>query len=136
MAQSERVKSFKNELRNYKYYCNLSMSLKDKIEYYYHLLGGVRGIDFAKEPVHSPPNKEREYQLREDISQCERKLELTTRKISEIDEILCKMQIDVRTALICVYVNGEQIRSVASKMYLSHGALQKRFIKAIEEALD
>lgn len=136
MAQSEKVRAFKNELRNYSYYIRRLIFLDEKIESCYEILGGVRGIDFTKEPIHSPPNKELEYKIRDDIERYRRLKERTEDKVKYCDEILAKMETDIRWAITSVYVDGKQIRNIALKMYLAHSTLQKRINKAIEEALD
>ena len=136
MAQSEKVRAFKNELRNYNYYIRRLIFLDEKIENCYEMLGGVRGIDFTKEPIHSPPNKELEYKIRDDIERYRRLKERTEDKVKYCDEILARMETDVRWAVTSVYVDGKQIRNIALKMYLAHSTLQKRINKAIEEALD
>ena len=136
MAQSEKVRAFKNELRNYNYNIKRLIFLDEKIESCYEMLGGVRGIDFTKEPIHSPPNKELEYKIRDDIERYRRLKERTEDKVKYCDEILAKMETDVRWAITSVYVDGRQIRNIALKMFLAHSTLQKRINKAIEEALD
>ena len=134
--QKDNVKAFKNELRNYNYYLNQIVTLSNSIDWCYHRLGGVRAIDYSKEPNHSPPNKELEYKLREDIERYEHLKALTEDKIKYIDEILGKMETDVRWAVKCVYVEGKQMRNVAYKIFVGHSTLQNRIDKAIERALE
>ena len=66
--QRPEVRAFKNELRNYTYYCSRIASLEESIEFMYDRLGGVRGVDPSKEPLHSAPSKEYEYMLRDKIT--------------------------------------------------------------------
>ena len=136
MGQSEKVRVFKNELRNYNYYVSQIDKLQESIDVCYHRLGGVRAIDYSKEPNHSLPNKELEYKLREDIERYEQKKTLTEQKIKYIDEILGRMENDVKWAVKCVYVEGKQMRNVAYKIFVGHSTLQHRIDKAIEKALE
>jgi len=133
--QKEQVKAFKNELRNYTYYCSRVVSLQNSIEYTYEKLGGVRGIDPSKEPTHAMPNKNLEYKLRDDIERYEAKLKRYKEKVEDINETLGRMEEAVREALIMVYVKGEHFTKVAKIYYLSPTGLQKRMNRAIEDAI-
>ena len=134
--QKAEVRAFKNELRNYTYYCSRIATLENSIEYLYDRLGGVRGIDPSKEPTHAMPNKELEYKLRDDISHLESKLATYTMKKNSVDEILNKMEIDVCDAVKKVYIKGEHIEKIARLMYLSHNGLAKRMNRAICKAVN
>ena len=136
MMQREEVKAFKNELRNYTYYCSRIVSLENSIQFCYDRLGGVRGVDPSKEPTHVLPNKDLEYKLRDDIERYETKLRRYRAKLSEIDEILDRIETDVCEAIKRVYIKGEHIEKVGRELYLSHNGLAKRMNKAIERALN
>lgn len=137
MAQSQSVKAFKNELRNYNYYLSQVIKLNSSIDWCYHMLGGdAKAIDYSKEPSHSLPNKDFEYKLRDDIERYEQLKALNEDKIKYIDEILNRMETDVRWAIKCVYVEGKQMRNVAFKIFVGHSTLQHRIDKAIERALE
>ncbi|MBR3062341.1 MAG: hypothetical protein IKG65_08040 [Exiguobacterium sp.] len=133
--QKEQVKAFKNELRNYTFYCSRIVSLGNSIEFCYDRLGGVRGIDPSKEPVHAMPNKEMEYKLRDEIERYEATLKRYKEKVDSIDEILERIELPIREAVITVYVNGNQLVKVARDYYLSPTGLQKRINRAIEKAI-
>lgn len=132
----DKIRAFKNELRNYNYYLSQLVSLTNSIEYCFDRLGGVRGIDPSKEPIHSPPNKELEYKIRSDIERYEQLKTLTQAKIDYVDEILARMEIDVRMAIKSVYVEGNHIVKTSEKLFISPTGLHKRMNKAIEKALD
>lgn len=134
--QSESVRAFKNELRNYSYYLSRAATLSASIDFLYDRLGGVRGVDPSKEPIHSPPNKEMEYQLREQIEALTQKKEAVAAKIKSIEQILARMETSLREAVIEVYVYNYKCVAVADRMYLSSTGLQKRMNKAIEKALN
>jgi len=134
--QPKEVKAFKNRLRYYSYLAQEIKSLEEEIEELYERLGGVRGVDPSKEPLHTVPNKELEYKIRDIISKLDRDLSRKKGEKEEIDRILGKMETSLRTAVISVYVDGKTIASVASKMYLSHTGLMKRMNMEIKKALD
>lgn len=134
--QSESVKAFKNDLRSYNYNLSRVVSLNNSIEFCYHRLSGVTAIDTSKQPIHSPPNKDYEYKLRDDIERFEALLKLAQAKIDYVDEILKLIETDVRKAVISVYVESKKMDSVASNMNLSVSGLQYQIDKGIERALN
>jgi hypothetical protein len=133
--QKPEVRAFKNELRNYAYYCSRIASLEESIEFMYDKLGGVRGIDPSKEPLHTQPSKEFEYMVRDKITDLEKNKALYEAKRDYIDLILRKMETSVRGAVIAVYVKQEKCIKVADQNFLSSTGLQKRMNRAIEVAL-
>lgn len=133
--QKESVRAFKNELRNYQFYLSRVRKLYQSIDACFDKLGGVRGIDPSKEPLHTLPNKDLEYALRDEIEFYERQKKLLEAKILYIDQILAKMEEPTRTAVIEVYVKGRPIAVVCNEMYISSSGLQKRMNKQIELAL-
>ena len=133
--QKPEVRAFKNELRNYTYYCSRIASLEESIEFMYDKLGGVRGIDPSKEPLHTQPSKEFEYMVRDKITDLEKNKALYEAKRDYIDLILGKMETSVREAVIDVYVRMEKCIKVADQHFLSSTGLQKRMNRAIEVAL-
>lgn len=133
--QSDNIKAFKNELRRYTYLCSRLASLENSIEYCYDRLGGVRGVDPSKEPIHALPNKELEYKLRDDIERYEAKLKAVVAEKVEVDEILNRIEEPIRGAIMEVYIQGHRVDDVARKMFLSHNGLHKKMNKAIKEVL-
>lgn len=137
MAQKEQVRAFKNELRNYNYYLHRIATLNNSIEWCYDMLGAdPRAVDPSREPMHSPPNKDFEYKMRDDIERYRAKLKRVENKIDDISQILSNIENETRMAIKSVYIEGKQMRIVASKLCLSLGALQNRIDKAIERALE
>jgi hypothetical protein len=136
MKQPESVRAFKNELRNYRFYIERAVELEDKIEFLYDRLGGVRGIDPSKEPLHIMPNRDIEWKIRDDISKLDAQMSLVRAKIRYVDQILAKMEEPVKTAIICVYIDKKKTDVVAVQMWISPSGLMKKMNKAIEEALD
>lgn len=135
MIQSESVRAFKNELRNYRYYIGRAAELEDAIESLYDRLGGVRGVDPSKEPAHVLPNKEMEWKIRDDITRLDLKLTNLRNKIAEINEILGRIEEPIRTALKLVYIESNKVIMVAGMMYLSPSGLVKRMNREIKKAL-
>lgn len=133
--QTDDVRAFKNELRNYNYYLSRIVTLANSIEFVFERLGGVRGIDPSKEPIHAMPDPDLEWKLRDQIEIYEAEKRRYEAKAGEIDQILNKMETSVREAVIEVYANGKTVMKVADKMYLSPSGLKRRIDKAIKKAL-
>lgn len=133
--QTAEVRAFKNELRNYNYYLHRVTTLDESIEFIYDRLGGVRGIDPSKEPLHSPPDKDLEYKLRDDISRLEANKKLLENKIAYIEQILGRMETSLREAVIKVYANGKPISIVCNDLYVSPSGLAKKINNEIKKAL-
>lgn len=133
--QDEEVRAFKNELRNYTYYLSRIVTLENSIEFLYDRLGGVRGIDPSKEPLHAMPNKEMEWKLRDDISKLEAKKERYEKNLAEIDQILNQIEEFTRDALKLVYIEGKRTDAVANSMLISPSGLKNRMNRAIIKAI-
>lgn len=133
--QDEEVRAFKNELRNYTYYLSRIVTLENSIEFLYDRLGGVRGIDPSKEPLHAIPNKEMEWKLRDDISKLEAKKERYEKNLAEIDQILNQIEEFTRDALKLVYIEGKRTDAVANSMLISPSGLKNRMNRAIIKAI-
>jgi len=134
--QSIQVKAFKNELRNYNYYLQRETSLVNSVEFLYDRLGGVRGVDPSKEPIHAMPNKEMEWKLRDDISKLEAKLSLLRAKIAYIDQILNRMEKEQRQAVKAVFCDSHRMEDECKKYHYSPQGFNHYINKAIEGALD
>lgn len=135
MRQKDSVRAFKNELRNYEIYRKEVEKFENEIEELYDRLGGVRGIDPSKEPLHAMPNKDLEYQLRDRISNLEAKINVRKAKLNQTDEILSRMETTLKQALFEVYAKGKTVDALAIRLEVSPSGLVKRFNKAIERAL-
>lgn len=133
--QSEEVKAFKNDLRNYTFKLHEIVTLENSIEFLYDRLGGVRGVDPSKEPLHGMPNKDLEYKLRDDITKLDEKLRRKRDEIAEIDQILMRMEETVRDAVIDVYVHGKLCDKVARQQHMSPSGLKSRMDRQIKKAL-
>ena len=133
--QSEEVRAFKNELRNYNFYLSQERTLVNSIEFLYDRLGGVRGIDPSKEPLHIAPNKEMEWKLRDEISALDAKLSVLRAKINYIESILTKMDIDGRTAVIDVYACRHRMEDECWTYDYSPQGFNHYLNRVIKEAL-
>ena len=135
--QSKRVKAFKNELRAYSFNLSRIEALQSLIDICYsHLPGSVHGLDPSRIPMSSVPNKELEYRIRNEIDHHERNKSLTEAKVHYIDEILDQMETSLKQAVISIYVDGNTMESIATKMFLSTNALQNRINKELERVLN
>lgn len=134
--QKEEVGAFKNELRNYNYYLSRVKTLEASIEFLYDRLGGVRGIDPSKEPLHTMPNKEMEYKLRDDISRLDAKKARFERHLQEIDEVLNRMGNDERWGVFKVYAERKRLEDICKIFHYSPSGFRSRLERAIEEALN
>ena len=135
MRQKDSVRAFKNELRNYEIYRREVTKFELEVEELYDRLGGGRGIDPSKEPLHAMPNKDLEYQLRDRISNLEAKINVRKAKLNQTDEILSRMETTLKQALFEVYAKGKTVDALAIRLEVSPSGLVKRFNKAIERAL-
>ena len=134
--QSKRVRAFKNELRNYSFLLQEISRLENEIEELYDRLGGVRGVDPSKEPLHSAPNKEFEYKLRDVISKLDAKLSLRRAEKERVESVMAEVEKTLSDAIFQIYVLGEKTETVAQKMFLSPNGLHNRINKALERALN
>lgn len=135
MRQSEDVKAFKNELRNYLFYKRKITETLEAIDYHYHLLGGIKGVDPSHTPVHSPKNLDFEYDVRDKIESLNACLKRYEGKKKYLDSILCQMDEDICKATKSVYVDNRTFTSVCTEHFLSTTGLQKRINKEIAKAL-
>lgn len=134
--QEPSVKAFKNELRNYTFYQTKVVSLTNSIEMCYDRLGGVRGIDPSKEPLHTAPNKELEWQIREEIEIFIKEKELFDRKIAYIERVLSQIDEPYRSAVTDIFAHGVNSYKVASGMNYSQSGLLHQINKSIKMALE
>ena len=135
--QQPQVRAFKYELRNYRFYQSRIEKLNELIDFCYTLLpGSVHGIDLADIRTHGTPNKEREYRIRDEISKHERNLRHVEEKKEYLDEILDKMEEELREAVKCVYVDGKTMIETADKYDLSATGLQYRIDTEIMRVLN
>lgn len=134
--QREDVKAFKNELRNYTYYLSRVVTLTNSIEFCYERLGGVRGVDPSKEPLHTVPNKEVEWQIRDQIERFLKEKELFEQKISYIDSVLFRIDEPYKSAVTNIFAYGHNSYKVAREMNYSQSGLLHQVNKAIQMALE
>lgn len=136
MKQKPQVRVFKNELRNYNFYISEIKRLTEVIDNCYYELSGVKANDPSKEPVHSLPNKEREYRLRRNISHFESRRKLVQTKIDYIDQVLSNIQEPLVGTIKKLFVEGSSLSLLCNDYNLSTIGLYKKINKAIEKALN
>ena len=136
MRQSRKVRAFKNQLRNYNDYVKWIDELQEKIDDMWYKVGGVKGVDPSKEPLHSPPNTEYYYMMTDKIADLEEQKNLLEANRDYVDRILTTIEIPLREAIMSVYCDGKTISSVSLKYHLSSSGLNKRIIVALKKALN
>lgn len=134
--QEPSVRAFKNELRNYNYYRSRVETLTNSIEFLYERLGGVRGIDPSKEPLHSAPNKDYEWQIRDQIEMLVKKKDLFEKKISYIDAVLECVSEPYVSAVRRIFAEGKNSYMVANDLHMSQNSLLYQINKALKEVLE
>lgn len=134
--QDNSVKSFKYDLRTYREKIKQIGKLHNAIEECYYILGGVKGVDPSKEPIHSPPNIDAEHAIRERIEVLRAKLKRLRAQTDEIEYTMARIEKPLSDAIIAVYVDGRTLLSVSRDMYISTNGLLKRMNKAIKKALE
>lgn len=132
---NEELKAFKNELKNYNFYKQRIKSLQEMIDTCYDMLSGVKAIDYSKEPSHTPPNKDIEYRIRDEIEKYKHFQARTQVKLDDINKILNKVESSLREAIIESYCNGKTLEKVAEKRFISKVGLFKQINVALKEAL-
>lgn len=133
--QKEEVKAFKYELRNYSFLLREIAKIRESIGFIYDRLGGVRGIDPGKEPLHSLPDKDLEYKLRDEIERLEARLSIREAERQRIDQILAGMESPLKEAIKDIYIKGEKFEKVARRIGYSHNGLYKQINREIERSL-
>lgn len=133
--QPAEVRAFKTDLASYYLKLEQIKRYDELIERLYDILGGVRAIDPSKEPIHSVPDKEKEYAIREQISRFEAKKQLLQAQTKDLEQTLERIEKPLCEAIIEVYAKHKTISSVARKMFFSESGLRKRMNKAIQKAL-
>lgn len=141
MKQHEEVKAFKNELMNYHAYKHRVTKLNELIEYCYHMLGGIKGVDTSKEPSQSHVhNLDVEYKIRDEIELHSKKIERTQIKINDIESVLKKIgELEgewVAEATFKMYADGVSSRKLGSKYGYAPSSILYIINKGIRKALD
>ena len=134
--QKREVEAFKYELRNYVWYKKGVIVLNDCIELEYDRLGGVRGVDPSREPVHALPDKDLEYKIRDKISKLEAEKDRLEKDLNHMDEILNRMGNDDRWGVFKVYAERKRLEDICKVFHYSPSGYSSRLDRAIEEALN
>ena len=137
MKARKDVEAFKNELRQYEYIQERIKEFNDAIQLCVDALGGSpKSVDFSRVVVHSPPNTDFEYKMRDRISSLEAERRPWSDRKKRIDRILATMESSIREDIIDVYVKGNSLAKISERRYIIASTLHWRVNKAIGEALD
>ena len=135
-SRSDKVSSFKNLLRNYRYVCRRLDELTIKLnELWAHLGARPKGIDPSKERTHAYVDPAVAHEISMLISDLEAKIKPWRDKKQEVEYLLGQIESPCREQIIAVYVDGNTIREVAQKYRLSKSGLDARMNQAIKKAL-
>lgn len=134
--QTKQVRAFKRRLEHYVDDLQRVSDLDEKIELCFHKLGGVKGIDPSKEPIHAQMDKDIEYKIRDDIEKYEALKRVYESNVIYVNSVLDLIEEETREAIKKVYIYGERQEKVASKMYLSRSTLRDRMDSRIKLALE
>lgn len=109
----DKVAVFKNELRNYRAYREQIKVLAIAIDDLWYQLGGVKGVDTAKEP--SGGQRGYNYDLAERIHEMEAELTRLSANVQKVDRVL--MQLDDKERKLCdIYISNRHYAEFEMEM--------------------
>lgn len=137
MRQDISVEMFKGKMRGYRYFQKQILRLDDEIQNCYDQLGASpKSPNLQSEPIHSPKNIDREYQIRDRIEILRTKKSQIQVEIQFIDEILGKIEKPLREAIIAIYADKKTMQVQADKLYIAKSTLRDKINKQIREAMN
>lgn len=133
------VEAFKNELRNYNYYCSLIRKLQEKKDDLFYELTGVKSASL--ESTHNSFNESvyfnKVFTLQEKIHKLDLEIERIKAQKKYITDVLKRIESkDVRMSVIEIYVQKKTVGFVAKEQNISSSGLFKQINKAINKALN
>ena len=135
--QNRAVKAFKGRLKGYRYWQDRLKGQSELMQMCYDLLGASpKSPRFDDVPAHGPKDLDREYRIRTEIERIEPLLARAKDEVGYMDEILGKIETPLREAVIAIYADEKQLRSMADKLGYSKSGLERKINQAIEKALN
>ncbi len=127
----------KDEIRNYRKYCQYKADLIEMLDSLWYELTGVKGIRYDKQPTsfNSAITEERRLSLLDKIDQYESELTRMDMQIRYIDSVLDRLDKDENELVTYVLVEGHTLSEAADKLYLTPSAISKR-ITNIERKIE
>ena len=136
MRQDISVEMFKGRMKGYRYFQRQILRLEDEIQECYNQLGASpKSPNLQSEPIHSPKNIDKEYQIRDKIEILEGKKARCKAEIDFCEQILGEIETPVKEAIIDVYGDRKTLQSQSQKLYMAKSTLQDKIDKAIKEAI-
>ena len=136
MRQDISIEMFKGRLKGYRYFQRQILKLDDEIQECYNQLGASpKSPNLQSEPIHSPKNIDREYQIRDRIEILEGKKARAKAEIDFCDQILEEMETPLKEAVIAIYSDKKTMLSEADKLYMAKSTLRDKINKEIAKAL-
>ena len=131
------VKEFKASFEEYIKYLELEAKIKERIEYLYYELSGVKGIAYDKVPssFNQGLNDERKLILIEMINTKQAELKYLQAKYHYFSLIIKKLDPEDLDLLFRLLIRKQSYESVAKEYDMSASALWKYVEKVIEEIL-
>lgn len=127
---------FKGRMKGYRYFQRQILRLEDEIQECYNQLGASpKSPNLQSEPIHSPKNIDREYQIRDRIEILEGKKARAKAEIDFCDQILEEMETPLKEAVIAIYSDKKTMLSEADKLYMAKSTLRDKINKEIAKAL-
>ena len=135
--QSLVVKAFKGRMKGYRFWQAREKAQKQLLDMCYDLLGASpKSPNLEGVQCHSPKDIDREYRIRGEIERIEPLLARAKDEVGYMDEILGKIETPLREAVIAIYADEKQLRSMADKLGYSKSGLERKINQAIEKALN
>lgn len=134
-----KVEAFKNEMANYTYYVNMLTKLEEKLDVLYYDLEGVKAVRYDKAPskANAKMINEKKHFLSKEIEKTENEISRLTIEIMYVEDILAEMDdLEIRKAIIDVYIKGKTILEICDDYSLSNAGLHYQMNKCIEKALN
>lgn len=136
MRQDISIEMFKGRMKGYRYFQRQILRLEDEIQECYNQLGASpKSPNLQSEPIHSPKNIDREYQIRDRIEILEGKKARAKAEIDFCDQILEEMETPLKEAVIAIYSDKKTMLSEADKLYMAKSTLRDKINKEIAKAL-
>ena len=136
MRQDISIEMFKGRMKGYRYFQRQILKLDDEIQECYNQLGASpKSPNLQSEPIHSPKNIDREYQIRDRIEILEGKKARAKAEIDFCDQILEEMETPLKEAVIAIYSDKKTMLSEADKLYMAKSTLRDKINKEIAKAL-
>ena len=136
VKRKEQIRDFKDYLRHYRKALKEIPIFENMIQKCYQELGGYKSPIIFGVRTKSPPNKDREYELRALIDEYEDMIKAHMTVSRYVVKILTRMKEDDRNIILDVYVKRKTIDEVAFELGYAHSTMCERIDEIILKALN